>query len=318
MERVSLWRTVALADLVRAATLACLIGLAGGGITSVSAQKTAVPEDHAAQVQSWRDKHEADYRRDWVTIAGLEFLEPGTHTIGSAPGNDIVLDAAVPASIGRLTVEGERVQFDAAPGVVVTRKEQPVAAPVVMNEPGRRPSEPILINTVSLAIHVTGGRLALRVRDPNGKLARAFAGFAWFPIDPAYRVTGRFIRDASPRKLPVMNTFNVVDTYDTEGVIEFVLRGQTLRLRPFTTRPGRFYIVFRDASGGVETYEAARFLYADLKDDGTMVLDFNQAYNPPCAFNKYTTCPIPLKENVLPVKILAGEKAYAGASTAKR
>ena len=86
--------------------------------------------------------------------------------------------------------------------------------------------------------------------------------------------------------------------------------GQTLRLRPFTTRPKRFYFVFRDASSGQETYETARFLYADLLDDGTTVLDFNQAYNPPCSFNPYTTCPIPLRENRLPVKILAGEKAY--------
>ena len=81
-------------------------------------------------------------------------------------------------------------------------------------------------------------------------------------------------------------------------------------MRPFTTRPKRFYFVFRDASSGHETYEAARFLYADLADDGTTVLDFNEAYNPPCAFNPFTTCPIPLAENRLAVKILAGEKAY--------
>ena len=302
---------------MRIVALASLVGLIALGHRPTEAQQAA-PEDHAAQVQAWRAKHEADYRRDFVTIAGLHMLEPGTHTIGSGPGNDIVLEAAVPGRIGELIVQGERVQLAAAPGVVLTRKEQPVAAPVVLNEPGGRPAEPIAINAVTLAVHVTGGKLALRVRDPGGKLARGFAGFAWFRIDPAYRVTGRFIRDAAPRKLPVMNTFNLVDMYDTEGVIEFTLRGQTLRLRPFTTRPGRFYIVFRDASGGAETYEAARFLYADLKDDGTTVLDFNQAYNPPCAFNKYTTCPIPLKESVLPVKILAGEKAYAGHSDGKR
>ena len=110
--------------------------------------------------------------------------------------------------------------------------------------------------------------------------------------------------------MTVQNTFGDMDTYATEGVIEFTLQGQTLRLRPFTTRPKRFYIVFRDASAGQETYETARFLYADLQDDGTTVLDFNEAYNPPCSFNPYTTCPIPLKENILPVKILAGEKAY--------
>ena len=108
----------------------------------------------------------------------------------------------------------------------------------------------------------------------------------------------------------MFNTYGDVDQYTTEGVVEFTLLGQTLRLRPFTTRPKRFYFVFKDASSGQETYEAARFLYADLLDDGTAVLDFNQAYNPPCAFNPYTTCPIPLRENNLPIKILAGEKDY--------
>lgn len=273
-------------------------------------QTATLPENYAAQVQAWRDKHEADYRRDFVTIAGLHFLEAGAHTIGSAPGNDITLEASVPATIGRLTVQDERVRFDAAPGVAVTQKGQPARMPVVLKEPGRPPAEAIAIGEVSLVVHVTGGRLALRVRDPAGALARAFAGFAWFPIDPAYRVTGRFIRDAAPRKLPVMNTFSGVDMYDTEGVVQFELHGQSLQLRPFTTRPKRLYFVFRDGSSGVETYEAARFLYADLPDDGQVVLDFNQAYNPPCAFNRYTTCPIPLKENVLPVKVLAGEKAY--------
>jgi len=95
-------------------------------------------------------------------------------------------------------------------------------------------------------------------------------------------------------------------------VVEFTLRGETLRLRPMTTRPKRFWFIFRDGTSGKETYETARFLYADLRDDGSVVLDFNQAYNPPCAFNPYTTCPIPLPENRLKTRIVAGEKAYAG------
>jgi uncharacterized protein len=152
----------------------------------------------------------------------------------------------------------------------------------------------------------------LRVRDPQGGPARAFAGFDWFPVDISYRVTGRLVRDAEPRDLRVLTTLNDLATFDSEGVVEFELQGRTLRLRPFTTRPNRFYFVFRDASAGQETYKVARFLYSDLLPDGTTVLDFNEAYNPPCAFNRYTTCPIPLDENVLPVKILAGERAYRG------
>ena len=269
-------------------------------------------EAHAAKVQAWRDKHEVDYRRDWVSIAGLHFLAPGTHTLGSAKSSGIVVSPHVPATIGQLVVAEGRVRFEPAPGVAITQKGQAVTAPIVLKEPGAAAAPEIQIGDVRLVIHESGDRLSLRVRDPKGELATSFKGFAWFPIDPAYRVVSRFIRDAEPRTLRVLNTFNDVDEYKTEGVVEFSLQGQTMRLRPFTTRPNRFYFVFRDASSGVETYETARFLYSDLLADGTAVLDFNEAYNPPCAFNPLTTCTIPLHENRLPVKILAGEKAYLG------
>jgi uncharacterized protein len=99
--------------------------------------------------------------------------------------------------------------------------------------------------------------------------------------------------------------------FTTEGVVEFTLDRQTLRLRAMTTRPNRLYFIFRDGTSGKETYETARFLYADLRNDGTTTLDFNEAYNPPCAFNPFTTCPLPPVENRLKVRIPAGEKAYA-------
>lgn len=270
----------------------------------------SAPVDHGEQVQAWRDKHETDYRRDFVSISGLHYLDPGVHTLGSGGGNDIVIDAPVPGSLGKLTVDNGSVRFDPAAGVAVARKGQPLSGSILLKEPLSPPAPEVTIGDVRLVVHVTGDRLALRVRDPNGAPAREFRGFSWFPIDATYRVVARFVRDAEPRKLQVMNTLDAADTYSTEGVLEFALQGQALRLRPFTTRPRRFYIVFRDASAGAETYQVARFLYADLRDDGTAVLDFNQAYNPPCAFNKYTTCPLPLKENILPVKILAGERAY--------
>jgi uncharacterized protein (DUF1684 family) len=295
-----------------------MTGAAGCGRTDEESSPPApvaaalTPEAYAAKVQAWRDKHEVDYRRDWVSIAGLHFLEPGTHTLGSATSSDIVVSEHVPPTIGRLVVADGLVRFEPAPGAAITQKGQPIAAAIVLKEPGQPAAPEMAIGDVRLVIHESGDRLSLRVRDPQGDLARTFAGFAWFPIDPAYRVVGRFIRDAEPRTLRVLNTFNDLDEYKTEGVVEFTLLGQTLRLRPFTTRPNRFYFVFRDASSGEETYETARFLYADLLADGTSVLDFNEAYNPPCAFNPLTTCPIPLPENRLPVKILAGERAYVG------
>lgn len=274
------------------------------------------PANHGEQVQAWRDKHEADYRRDFVTISGLHFLDTGVHTVGRGAGNDIVIDAAVPPVLGRLAVENDSVRFDPAAGITVSARAPTLTGSIMLKEAGRPPAPEISIGDVRFVVHVTGDRLALRVRDPNSVPAKEFRGFAWFPIDPAFRVVARFVRDVEPRKLQVMNTLDAADTYSTEGVLDFVLQGQRLRVRPFTTRPKRFYIVFRDASAGAETYQVARFLYADLRDDGTAVLDFNQAYNPPCAFNRFTTCPLPLKENILPVRILAGERAY-GATAAR-
>lgn len=260
--------------------------------------------------EKWRAKHETDYLREWVPIAGLHPLKAGPNTAGSAATNDIVLPASTPASLGRFVRTDQTVRFEPAPGAQVLLNGQPVTGPIDLRDDRAPKADELVIGDVRLVVHVSGDTRSLRVRDPNGAQAKAFLGFTWFPIDLQYRVVGRLIKDPQPQKIMVLNTFGEVDEYSSEGVVEFSLLGETLRLRPFTTRPKRFYFVFRDASSGQETYEAARFLYADLLDDGTTVLDFNQAYNPPCAFNPYTTCPIPARENRLPIKVLAGEKAY--------
>lgn len=296
---------------IRPLAAACLV--LAGGCGAPAPAPTAPPPDAAAHVQAveaWRAKHEADYRRVWVSIAGLHALKPGRNTAGSAPTNDIQLPDSVPASLGGFVLSGPQVRFEPSRGAAVLIKNQPVTRPVDLKDDGGPGADELVVGNIRMVVHVSGEQRSVRVRDPDGPLAKGFLGFAWFPIDAQYRVTGRFIKDPVPRALKVLNTFGDLDTYNTEGVVEFTLLGQTLRLRPFTTRPTRFYFVFKDASSGAETYEAARFVYANLADDGTTVIDFNEAYNPPCAFNPHTTCPIPLRENRLPIKILAGEKAY--------
>ena len=263
------------------------------------------------ETEDWRAQHEKSYRTNWATIAGLYFLEPGSHTAGTAKTNDIVLPASAGAErIGRFVLDGDVVRFDPEPGSRVHIGAEPVTKAIRLADDAATEPDTLEAGGIRIVVHRSGERKSLRVWDPEGEMARGFLGFTWFAIQMNYRVTGRFIPDASPRDMQVLNTFGDIDTYQTEGVVEFTLNGQTLRLRPFTTRPKRFYFVFRDQSSGAETYEAARFLYSDLRDDGTTVLDFNQAYNPPCAFNPYTTCPIPLPENRLAVKVLAGERAY--------
>lgn len=292
------------------ALLASLAGAAAGCAPAVP----PLPWSDAvvAGIEAWRVEHEDSYRRNWVTIEGLHFLKAGTQRAGSAPDNDVVLIGALPPYLGSFTVASGEVTFEPAPGVSVSINGRSAPQRITLRDDGADEPDVIEANGATVVAHRSGERLSLRVRDPNGQRARAFEGFDWFPIERDYRVLGRFVPDAAPRELPVVNTFGDLDTYRTEGVVEFALHGAPLRLRPFTTESGRFFFVFNDASSGEETYAAARFLYSDLREDGTTILDFNEAYNPPCAFNPFTTCPIPLPENRLPVKVLAGEKKYRG------
>jgi uncharacterized protein len=289
-----------------------------GGLAVLGCQRAAAPtvewnDAVVNEIEAWRAGHEDSYTHNWATIEGLHFLKQGAQSAGSAPDNDVVLIASLPEHLGSFTVASDEVTFEPAPGAPITINGKP-AASAVLRDDGADEPDVVESNGASVVVHRSGKRISLRVKDANGERARSFQGFDWFPISRDYRVLGRFIPDAKPRDMQVVNTFGDIDTYQSEGVVEFELNGEMLSLRPFTTEPRRFYFVFNDASSGDETYEAARFLYSDLRQDGTTVLDFNEAYNPPCSFNPFTTCPIPLPENRLPIKVLAGEKKYRGAN----
>jgi uncharacterized protein len=299
-------------DLILVLTLAAALAAACGHGRDASPDQAWMKD-----VEEFRAKHETDYRKEYVALAGLFFLNPGANTAGSAAGNDVTLPSRAPASIGRFVLAGETVRFEPAPGGGATLNGQPITSATELksdehlDSTGKRdgPDE-VTVNNIALWVHPSGNRTAIRMRDEQGEAARSFVGFHWFPIDPRYRVVGRFITDPAPHEFHTVNQLGDDQVYNTEGVVEFSLNGATVRLRPATTKPGRLYFIFRDGTSGKETYDTARFLYADLKDDGTTVLDFNQAYNPPCSFNPYTTCPLPIPENRLTVRILAGEKAY--------
>jgi uncharacterized protein (DUF1684 family) len=282
------------------------------GIVFMAARVTALDDAVRKEVEAWRAKHEADYRREYVPLAGLFPLHPGSNTAGSAAGSDVELPKRVPAKVGRFVLDGKKVRFEPQPGVAVMLKGQPVkrSTPLLTDEDKDGPDE-ISIGDIAVWVHLSGDRPTVRMRDPESEPARSFRGFTWFPIDESYRVTGRFIKDKAPRELHTPNQLGDEDVMTTEGVVEFTLHGETVRLRPMTTRPNRFWFIFRDGTSGKETYETARFLYSDLRPDGTTILDFNEAYNPPCAFNPFTTCPLPIPENRLKIRIPAGERAYA-------
>lgn len=269
----------------------------------------AVDPAGVAETEKFRAQHEADFRRDFVTLAGLFSLKDGANTIGSAASSNILLPQPAPAIVGRLMVTRDRVRFEPAPNAAVAIGDKSITAPVDLASDEHGPADQLAVGGVTLWVHMSGDRRTVRMRDVNGVAAKTFEGFHWFPIEAKYRVVGRFVRDAAPRVIKSPNQLGDEETFTTEGIVSFTLDGQKVTLRPMTNK-GRLWFIFRDGTSGKETYETARFLYGDLRPDDTVVVDFNQAYNPPCSFSPYTTCPLPLKENRLSVRILAGEKAY--------
>lgn len=269
--------------------------------------------DYVQELTKWRADREAELKADtgWLTVAGLFFLNEGKNTFGSDPLNDIVLPAGAPSQAGAFELAGRTVTLRANAPLTVNGKE--VAVAELRPSGDGRPADQLTIGALTLFVHLSGDRLAIRMRDKNSEIRRNFTGLKWFPPNEAYRVTGRFEPYATAKTRKVPNILGDFETYEAPGLVAFTLNGQEHKLEAFeVTSSGRkrFFFVFRDLTSGKETYPSARFLYAELPVDGQTTLDFNRAYNPPCAFNPYTTCPLPTEQNRLRVRIEAGELDY--------
>jgi hypothetical protein len=167
----------------------------------------------------------------------------------------------------------------------------------------------------TLSIHVIdrGGKKALRVKDSEAERRTRFAGIEHFPVDPAWRIEAEWVPFDRPRAVPIKNILGQESDALVLGEAVFGRDGHTLRLLPIQEAPdGPLFFIISDLTSGAETYGAARFLYADPPRDGKVTLDFNRAINPPCAFTPFATCPLPPKENRLPIAVTAGEKDYRG------
>ena len=169
----------------------------------------------------------------------------------------------------------------------------------------------IALGDLTLLVHASGDRYAVRLKDKHSLLRKNFAGLRWFPIDESYRVAARFVPYDKPKTAVVQNIMGDMGAMTVPGYVTFTLHGQEVRLDAEVDGTDLSF-VFRDLTSGKETYAAARFLDTTLPPSGPVILDFNEAYNPPCAYNPYTTCPLPLPQNRLRVRIDAGEMKYAG------
>ena len=273
---------------------------------------TLSPHDYAAEIEAWRTEREARLKADdgWLTLAGLFFLDEGDNSFGSSPQNDIVLRTG-PERAGIITLRDGRVGVRAVEGQTLVVNGRWVEAAQLW--PCKGPNRPtITLGPLSLFCHASGDRLAMRLRDSESEIRGEFTKLRWYPVDESFRIRGLFVPHDKPRTMELPNTLGDVVTLRTSGSVALTVKGEALRLTAIDY-DGRLWFVFSDRTGGNETYPAARFLYANLPDlDGRTTVDFNQAYNPPCAFNPYTTCPLPPPENQLEVRIEAGELDYLG------
>lgn len=295
-----------------------LITTLAGFLLATAAGATDSAATWVEQVQTWRATREADLRKPdgWLAVSGLYFLPGGVTTVGAAPTADLELPAgAAPAQAGRFISGPGGVRFEPTAGVYVTLNGRAITGPVpvaLADPKSARPADRLQIGRISLLLHESGSRLAVRLRDPESPYRTTFTGLRWFPIDQAWRIRGRLIPYETPRQIDVTNILGDSEPMISPGEVEAVIDGTTVRLAAVQAARGRLWLIFSDATAGDLTYRI-RFLYADAPDSrGAVDLDFNRAYNPPCAFNPHTTCPLPPRQNRLPVRITAGEQQYPG------
>jgi len=268
---------------------------------------------YRTEVDRWRVQREERLKADggWLTVTGLFWLHDGVNPFGSAPANEIVLPAGAPPRAGLFELRQGRVSVRLQPSVAATVGGQAFLTRDLKSD---HDGQPDVITMGRLTMHIIqrGQRFGVRLKDLDAAARREFHGLEWFPVDESYRVTARFVPYAPPRPLSVPNILGEIEEMRSPGYAVFTLQGKEVRLEPVLESAGaqELFFIFRDLTAGKETYPAGRFLYTSLPRDGTVVLDFNKAYNPPCAFTRFATCPLPPKGNKMEIRVTAGEKDY--------
>lgn len=271
---------------------------------------------HRAEVDAWfADRIQRLTQPDgWLSLVGLHWLEGGTQTVGRAEDSAIVL-AVGPAHLGSVSLQDGSVQFVPASGLEFTVDGKPGSGAVTLVADTQ--GEPTVIGfgngRASFVLVERSGRMALRVRDSEAPTRTGFKGITRYPVDITWRLDARFEAHESGKTIPIASVINTLDDMVNPGVVVFEKDGKEHRLEAVDEGDGRLFLVFGDRSNGRETYGAGRFLYAGPVDaNGHTVVDFNESYNPPCALNAFSTCPLPPPENRLDLIVTAGEFKYAG------
>jgi uncharacterized protein len=267
------------------------------------------PASYRAEIAKYRSARLAELTapNGWLAVRGLFWLHEGANVAGSDPASEIRLPPRAPKRMGVFTLKDGAVTFTADAAAAVTAAGRPIETFAFDGRGGERSA--VTAAGLTLFVLRRSDRVGLRLLDPDSAARRTFRGLRYFPLDPAYRVKARFTAYPALKEVPVPNVLGQLVPMQSPGYVEFTLKGRTYRLEPVyeTSRREDLFFIFNDLTSRTQTYEAGRFLHAPLPAAGIVDLDFNRAYNPPCAFTEFATCPLPVKANHLAVAIPAGE-----------
>ena len=270
------------------------------------------PEAYVASVEKWQENRLEGLKdkNGWLNLAGIYWLEDGVKTLGSDPSNDIVFPAKAPAFIATLSIKDPSVHLSVNEEVELFYKNEAVRELDLSFDSSGNPSY-ITHGDFAWYIMKRHHSLAIRLRDYKHPAIEALDHIPSYPIDPDYIVEARLAPFDEAKTITVPTPFqDYTQDYKCPGELHFKLKGKKLTLLPFSSGD-EYFIIISDETSAIETYGAGRFMYAAPDSSGRILLDFNKAYNPPCAVTEFAACPMPPPENHLPVKIEAGEKVIA-------
>lgn len=267
--------------------------------------------EYIKSLKEWHKQRIARLKTEtsWLNLVGLYWLAEGENSFGSADDNDIIFPDNAPGHIGIFILHDDTVHVKINPGVTVTSDSQTVRE-MKMNDDLSDNTTVLQSGSLRWFIINRNGKYGVRLRDINAPLVKEFKGIDIYHIDEKWRINAEFEKYPSPKVIDIPNILGSIEKDTVAGRLVFKLNGEMYTLDP-VSEGNEFFIIFADETNGEETYGAGRFLYTDKPDSlGKVVLDFNKAYNPPCAFTRFATCPLPPKQNYLHLKVTAGEKKY--------
>jgi len=288
------------------------VALALGCTSSDKSDKGFDTEAYSQEIIQWQQKRNAYQvsEEGWVNLAGLFWFKEGINTFGSGTSNDFVFpEGKIPERAGFFLLKQGIVTLEGAEGLAFSVNGKSATSDIVYHPDSS--SRVVEYGPLRWFIIKRDEKIGIRLRDLDHPYLKEFKGIEYFDIDTAWRLEGRVEWADSSRTIEVTNVLGQTMQQRSVGTLIFNWHGNEYRLDALDEGGDEFFVIFGDETNAHETYGAGRYMYVPLPDESNkVIIDFNKAYNPPCAFTEFATCPLPPKQNVLPIAIPAGEKNY--------